>query len=1148
MRLASTILLLVLSALAFGATMQVADTASGVRFQFQGTDSDDAAWSQTTVALPASEARLVVHSMTIASYDQSGTLIGRDNAIDMDRVVLSNTFTMREMHGFTVQTETRRETADGYEIVENADFELVPTRSITMPTHVSEAFAPSYKALAANYDTCYLRNLPYAQPSLLILSHNGQDETIAGFLQWKRSLGFHVEVLHREDYGTPFSAVQSGIAQYYQSCADKPDFFLIIGDTNGTYEVPTDFINSGDAFNATDLSYALIEGADYFPEMIVGRFSCDIWNDIATQLGKTISYESNPYMTDTSWMTRALVVAGNRSNTLPPPTTPVLMSRWLVHELYDAGYTEVDTVFYPPTYPGTTEITTNLNAGNQFVSYRGWGAAEGWHYPLFHSSDLDGVSNGRRMPIVTSIVCNTGDFASEDQDPNFGEKWMRKGTPSTPDGCIAFVGPSDLHTSTEYNNNIAGGLYQSVLRENVRGFGAAVLRGKIELYNNYPLNINDAVTAKTVNFYYHVYNVLSDPTLRMWFRVPVPFSINLPSSIEQGTTGLQIDLPGQDGAVVTATRNGIDFTRAVVENGVAILPVDAQATGSLTVTISRDNRIPKIATINVVAATTVGVSAYSYSDILAGTNVTMNVTAVNYTAAAIENVTATFASDSPYFVSSNGMFNFGTLAAGATANASLAFGIAANCPDNEPIVFSLVFSTGREIKYSVLVNANAFETVSATVAGDGVLAPGETADITVTIANLGSHTVSGLNGHLIPSTTAVTVTSADGSFGSIAAGASATATFTVTAAATASKGRDARFRLDLTDDANRTAFTYVSTTIGPVDHTTPTGPDEYGYFIYDNTDVSSNAPTYTWHEIDPDNGGTGTVVPMLDDVSFIVDLPFTFRFYGVDYNKVTVCSNGWIACGDQKYHNDFRNWNIPAALGPDPLIAPYWDDLKGYMSVDSTTALMNLIYKVDANQAVFQWHDAYSQFNNSSIEQFEVVLTPVTNEDGDIQFNYHTIDNPDADNNFATVGIENVNHAFGLKYSYAGMYPPTATPLANGLALRITTTAPDDVVGNDTHATVPPMYALEQNSPNPFNPETAIAFSLAENANVSLRVFDTRGRLVRTLVNNEAMPAGSHTVNWNGTNDSRNPVASGVYFYEMRGGKYTSVKKMILLK
>lgn len=99
-------------------------------------------------------------------------------------------------------------------------------------------------------------------------------------------------------------------------------------------------------------------------------------------------------------------------------------------------------------------------------------------------------------------------------------------------------------------------------------------------------------------------------------------------------------------------------------------------------------------------------------------------------------------------------------------------------------------------------------------------------------------------------------------------------------------------------------------------------------------------------------------------------------------------------------------------------------------------------------------------------------------------------------------------------------------------------------VGNDA---LPNRFALLQNIPNPFNPTTVIAYDVPSASHVSLRIYDVSGQLVRTLVD-EHRPAGHHTVRWDGTTTRGTQAATGVYFYRMTAGSFTSTRKMVLLK
>ena len=95
----------------------------------------------------------------------------------------------------------------------------------------------------------------------------------------------------------------------------------------------------------------------------------------------------------------------------------------------------------------------------------------------------------------------------------------------------------------------------------------------------------------------------------------------------------------------------------------------------------------------------------------------------------------------------------------------------------------------------------------------------------------------------------------------------------------------------------------------------------------------------------------------------------------------------------------------------------------------------------------------------------------------------------------------------------------------------------------------PREFALHQNFPNPFNPDTTIKYDLAESADVTLQIYNVLGQVVRTLVASEAQNAGRYQIRWNGMDDRGVPVSSGVYFYQISAeGKFQQVQKLMLLK
>jgi len=94
---------------------------------------------------------------------------------------------------------------------------------------------------------------------------------------------------------------------------------------------------------------------------------------------------------------------------------------------------------------------------------------------------------------------------------------------------------------------------------------------------------------------------------------------------------------------------------------------------------------------------------------------------------------------------------------------------------------------------------------------------------------------------------------------------------------------------------------------------------------------------------------------------------------------------------------------------------------------------------------------------------------------------------------------------------------------------------------------IPDEFALLQNFPNPFNPETSITFTTIEAAHVKLTIYDILGNPVRALLD-EPRPAGAYSIQWDGRNDAGNSVASGVYIYKLQAGSNVAARKMLFIK
>ena len=156
-----------------------------------------------------------------------------------------------------------------------------------------------------------------------------------------------------------------------------------------------------------------------------------------------------------------------------------------------------------------------------------------------------------------------------------------------------------------------------------------------------------------------------------------------------------------------------------------------------------------------------------------------------------------------------------------------------------------------------------------------------------------------------------------------------------------------------------------------------------------------------------------------------------------------------------------------------------------------------------------------------------------------------------------TMGYQTVNLGFGMEFMIGDLLPnghyttgayDRVDLMANVMGY-FGKTPPGPGTGTETDGLF--TTRLDHARPNPFNPTTTIAYSLAGRSHVTIRVYDIAGRVVRTLVDGEAEP-GEHAVIWDGATDAGQRAASGVYFVRMEGadddGRFNRIRKAVMLK
>ncbi|HNT52239.1 MAG TPA: T9SS type A sorting domain-containing protein, partial [Candidatus Syntrophosphaera sp.] len=141
--------------------------------------------------------------------------------------------------------------------------------------------------------------------------------------------------------------------------------------------------------------------------------------------------------------------------------------------------------------------------------------------------------------------------------------------------------------------------------------------------------------------------------------------------------------------------------------------------------------------------------------------------------------------------------------------------------------------------------------------------------------------------------------------------------------------------------------------------------------------------------------------------------------------------------------------------------------------------------------------------------------------------------------NACAIGLDTSSNGFSYQRLTTTWEPVTSGEIMLRAIVQYYTDNDDD--------SIPALKLAASNYPNPFNPETTISYSVPKSGAASLKVYNLKGQVIRTLVSN-VMEAGNYSVVWNGKDDNGNAVSSGVYFYRLDNDGQTVTRKMLLAK
>ncbi|MFP4458627.1 MAG: C25 family cysteine peptidase [Candidatus Zixiibacteriota bacterium] len=902
----------------------------------------------------------------------------------------------------------------------------------------------------------------------LIICPDAYVDEFEEFAEWKTKKGILTRIVPLSETGSSTSDIDTYIEDAYSTWVPSPRYVLIGARTSEINMVYAGNTSYGACYS--DWGYGDV-GGDLYQEIMVGRFPAVDAADITDMCDKSLSYERTP--TSGNWLAKGCCATrydGDDSDADYSSNMDTLQAA-----MDDAGYVEIDD-FASYEYDDTdvlgdaNDVEAAVNEGRGVLAYRGQGTTNWWSPFQISPSDMTNAG----MPFITlSITCHTI-YDGTGTSTELGEALMRK----TNSGTVAFYGTSStISDGSEERGEVFEAMARSMYADTTNDIGRAAEAGRRRVWEMF----SDEVQNKS-----HI--LLGDPELDIRTGVPSSLSVSHPSEAYAGESNSFSVNAGVSGALVCIKLEEDVYMRETTNAfGVAEFTFTPNILGTMSVTVTAKNYYPYEGTCEIIpngpfplySSVNIvdNIIGNNDGELNPGENVDMYITLENIGNSSLDDGNATLTTSDPYVTISTATASFPNIPESGTGESSTSFEfeISETCPKNHIIEFELDITDGSSNSWNltepelpvnqpdIIYVAHSVDDSAPYGDGDGTLETGESAKIQVTLQNSGSSALGETDIIANPIHENLAFDDPLTEFLTWPAGVSKdndTDPFWASLAPFPVTTSDASFRLLIEGDGQ--TYTFYDTLeleipiAGSGSGSTAsgfTGPDDYGYYCYDDTDVETGqAPVYDWMDI----SSLGTRLPLVssrDDYIRTYSFPhFDIVYYGITEDELSFSTNGFVAVGEEDWSggSGVHEQPIPSTGEADAILGAFWDDLDpsrngdiyGYMDSDN-------------DRYIIQYDDVTHFDADDLHETFQIIIHdpaywPSPTGDCDIIFQYHTV----SDMDYQATGIENFTGTDGIQYCYRiGMsgpeygYDENAEEIVPGRAIRFTTNPPisDDV-------------------------------------------------------------------------------------------------------
>ena len=321
---------------------------------------------------------------------------------------------------------------------------------------ITRSFLPIYEDIPGFQNSGNLIDGSY----VFISTQEGLD-LVEDLIDWKNRKGYQVETGLIPDIGTTPDDIDNWIENAYNTWPNPPEYILIVGDE--TVVPPPEYGGF-----AADNIYGVI-GSGCVPSIHVGRLTGEDTDDLSYQAWKITEHEMNPYEPADSWFHKGISIGHN----------DFINNSWEYVEYMMAAGMTVSWFCNTGGLPVTIQaLSDSLNSGCSMFGICGHGDITHIYPPGFSNSDVADLTNGRKLPWMVLVACQTGMF---DGYYCFSEACMSEGTITDPKGAIGVMSPT-TNSPIGPADSLAKWIFEGYFEDEIRHMGAVTDLSKAEVF------------------------------------------------------------------------------------------------------------------------------------------------------------------------------------------------------------------------------------------------------------------------------------------------------------------------------------------------------------------------------------------------------------------------------------------------------------------------------------------------------------------------------------------------------------------------------------------------------------------------------------------------------------------------------------------